>query len=407
MFRIEAVQAKRQSLHGGVHLAPPLSWQVIGYGLLGVLIITMTFLVLGSYARVETVVGKIVPDAGAAVITPTRNGIVTRLYVSEDDIVAIGTPLVDIRAEEVLLGGGTGPERIDAALADEDARLAAQQRSTNHTANVSRARYASQAAGLRNELVSLDGQLALQRRLIDVASAAFNRVKDIAGKGYITKRDLEDREQTMLSRQQQLAALEQTRAEKVATLAQTLHEMDEAIGTAHSATAGIAGARADIASRRYNVAAGRGYTLTAPIGGVVTAVTARLGQPVQPGISLLTVIPASAHLEAQLYVPTRAAGFLAKGQQVRLQIDAYPYQRYGAVMARITKISTAAVVQANEAGRGEPVYLVTAALTKPIISTPKERRPLQVDMTLTARIITERRSLAEWLFEPIMVTRQR
>lgn len=407
MFRIEAVQAQRQSLHGGVHLAPPLSWQIIGYGLLGVLVVTMTFLALGSYARVETVTGKIVPDAGSAVITPTRNGIVTRLYAREGDAVPAGAPLVDIRAEEVLLGGGTGPERVDAALADEDARLAAQQRSTDRTAGVSRERYAAQAAGLRNELTALDGQITLQRRLVEVANDGFNRIREVAAKGYITKRDLEDREQTMLSRQQQLAVLEQTRADKSATLAQTLRAMDEALGTAHSATAGIAGSRADIASRRYTVAAGRGYTLTAPIAGIATAVTARLGQPVQPGTSLLTVIPKGAHLEAQLYVPTRAAGFLAKGQPVRLQVDAYPFERFGAVTARITGISTAAIVQANATGQGEPVYLVTAALADPAVRAFGQRRPLQADMTLTARIITEKRSLAEWLFEPLMAVRQR
>lgn len=407
MFRIEAVQAQRQSLQGSVHLAPPLSWQIIGYGLLATLVAVVVFLALGSYARVETVTGKIVPDAGSAVITPTRNGIVTRLYAREGTAVGAGAPLLDIRAEEVLLGGGTGPERIDAALAEEDSRLAAQQRMTDSNAGIARSRYGAQAAGLRNELTALEGQISLQRRLVVVASDSFNRVKDVAAKGFITKRELEEREQTMLARQQQLAVLEQSRAEKSATLAQTLHAMDEATGTASSTNAGIAGSRADIASRRYNIQAGRGYTLTAPITGIATAVTARLGQPVQPGTSLMTIIPAGARLEAQLYVPTRAAGFLEKGQSVRLQVDAYPFERFGAVPARITGISTAAIVQANAAGQGELVYLVTAALDNSAIRAFGQRRPLQADMTLTARIITEQRSLAEWLFEPLLAIRRR
>lgn len=396
------LQAQRHSLNGSVNLAPPMSWQLIGYAMLGILITIFVFLSLGSYTRVETVTGKFVPDAGSAVITSTRNGIITHLYANEGDAVASGSPLVDIRAEEVLLGGGTGPARVDAALAEEDARLAAQQRSTDRTATLYRARYAAQAQGLRNELSSLDRQLDIQRRLIDLASTAFNRVRDVAAKGFISKHDLDDREQTLLSRQQQLSALEQNRADKAATLAQTLHEMDEALSTADSTNAGIAGSRADIASRRYTVAAGRGYTLTAPISGIATAVTARIGQSVQPSTSLLTVIPEKSRLVAQLYVPTRAAGFLAKRQQVRLQVDAYPFERFGTITGYITSISTAAILQTNNAGREEPVYLVTVSLSNSTIMTYAAKRELHVDMTLTAHIITERRSLARWLFEPLM-----
>ncbi len=57
MFRIEAVHAQRQSLQGYVHLAPPLSWQIIGYGLLVALVTAVVFLALGGVDKFEPVSG--------------------------------------------------------------------------------------------------------------------------------------------------------------------------------------------------------------------------------------------------------------------------------------------------------------------------------------------------------------
>ncbi|MFL6844306.1 MAG: HlyD family efflux transporter periplasmic adaptor subunit [Allosphingosinicella sp.] len=156
------------------------------------------------------------------------------------------------------------------------------------------------------------------------------------------------------------------------------------------------------------IAVGEGsYTLTAPCRGIVTAVAARPGQPAEPGQPLMVVVPDGATPRAELYVPTRAAGFLAAGQEVRLAVDAFPYQQFGTRTARIAAVSRVAVPRRLADGRSVPVYLVSADLDRPWVAAFGRRHGLLPGMTLTARIVTERQSLAEWLFEPLFAARGR
>lgn len=407
MFRSEALVAQQNRLHGDVSISLPVSWQLIGYGLLAMLIAATAFLFMGSYSRVETVAGQIEPDLGAAQIIPSRAGIVTRITVREGEQVPSASPLVSVRVEEIERAGSTGPGQVLTALGEQDAQLVAQVRSTMAGAGATRQRLAAQIAGVKAEMAALDQQIVSQHRLVEVAQGDYDRSQTIASKGFLSKRDLQTREETLLGRQQQLASLVQARADKQASLMEAARSIDEAGRSAQAAAAGIAGDRASVAQRRFDVEASRGYTLTAPIAGVVTAVTARIGQTAQINAPLMTIVPAGARLEAQLYVPTQAAGFLSVGQEVHLQVDAFPFTRFGSVSAVISRISSAAINRATVNGQSVPVYLVIASIQRPKIYAFGRFHHLQPDMTLTARIITEKRSLAEWLFEPILAVRAR
>ena len=139
----------------------------------------------------------------------------------------------------------------------------------------------------------------------------------------------------------------------------------------------------------------------------MTAITGRVGQAAAQGQPLMAVMPAGSRPRAELYVPTQAAGFLAVGQEVRLAVDAFPYQRFGTVTARIAQIASTAVPRATAEGGTIPVYLVTVELGAPFVTAFGRRQPLLPGMTLSARIVTERRSLFEWLFEPLFAVGQR
>jgi membrane fusion protein len=82
--------------------------------------------------------------------------------------------------------------------------------------------------------------------------------------------------------------------------------------------------------------------VTAPQDGLVTAFAFSVGQSVQAGTVLATVLPAGSALEAQLQVPSHAKASIERGQIVQLRIDAFPYQKYGLVAGQ------------GAAGRAEP-----------------------------------------------------
>lgn len=64
----------------------------------------------------------------------------------------------------------------------------------------------------------------------------------------------------------------------------------------------------------------------------------------------MTLVPASAALEARLYGPSSAIGFVRPGQQVLLRYDAYPHQKFGRYAGTVTSVSRTTVSQGELAG---------------------------------------------------------
>ena len=407
LFRKPALEHRADRLHGDVHLAVPMSWQLIGYLLLVALIAAIVFLCTASYARVEIATGVVVLDTGVAPIVPSRAGVVTAVNVREGQVVRAGEPLITIRAEEDLAHGATMPRQMLDALAEQDRRLASQSDLTLAAASAEQQRFAASIVGLTQEIASLDAQIESQRRLVEVAEEEFRAVQGVERRGFISRRDLENREQNLLTRRQQLAQLEQARAAKAANMAEARRSIAQSSATAQAQAAIVQSNRAQVAQQRSQALAAQGYTLTAPVAGIVTAMLARPGQPASTQQPLMTILPAGGRPRVELYVPTSAAGFLSIGQEVRISIDAFPQERFGTVTGRISEVSGTTIARQSAEGGVVPVYLVAVELPEPWITAFGRRQPLQPGMILAARIVTERRSIFEWLFEPLFAVQGR
>ncbi|WP_231741470.1 ABC transporter transmembrane domain-containing protein [Paucibacter sp. KCTC 42545] len=144
------------------------------------------------------------------------------------------------------------------------------------------------------------------------------------------------------------------------------------------------------------------------------------GQPVQAGQTLVNLIPETAQqgastLEAQLYAPSRTAGFVKPGQVVWLRYAAYPYQKFGMAEGEVQTISqTPIAAQDLPVGQGqalltaaqanEPLYRVSVKLKKQAITTYGNTQLLKAGMALDADVMQYRRTVWEWVFEPIFAT---
>jgi membrane fusion protein len=151
--------------------------------------------------------------------------------------------------------------------------------------------------------------------------------------------------------------------------------------------------------------------LRAPQSGTVSSVLAVVGQSVSAAAALATIVPQGAALQAELYAPSSAVGFVQTGQAVRLRYEAFPYQKFGqqsGYVLRISRVPLAAselaalAVVATQAGPPEPLFRITVAL-----DDPSTAMPLSAGMRLQADVLLERRRLVEWLFEPLLGWRSR
>jgi membrane fusion protein len=220
LFRSEAILYRGNRLSGDVAIAVPVPWQSIGFLIFGGVALGVLFLSLASYSRVETVTGTITPDTGVSSIVPTRAGIIASLAVRDGQNVLAGAALVTIRAEEDGAAAQSPAALVQSAIDRQDASLAAQSDAALAAAQAQGAQLAAQRSGLVAEMVQLQSQITTQIALIASAQKDLDRARSIADRGFISGRDLQVREETLLARQQGLSQIEQALAAKRAALAE-------------------------------------------------------------------------------------------------------------------------------------------------------------------------------------------
>ena len=153
-------------------------------------------------------------------------------------------------------------------------------------------------------------------------------------------------------------------------------------------------------SHRHTISANHSGTIT----GIQIIEGETLSQATAQSKPLLHILPEGSELVAELLLPTRSAGFIAKGQTSRLRFDAFPYQRFGFIEGEITRIDHA-LITPNEVqlpiAFQEPVYRLRAKLTKQQMQAYGQAFELKSGMLFEADIMLEQRTLIEWLLEPI------
>ena len=167
---------------------------------------------------------------------------------------------------------------------------------------------------------------------------------------------------------------------------------------------------AEVEGRLAEAAGRHAYQMRAPVAGRISALQARVGLAADPSIPQLAIVPVETALEAQLFVPARAIGFVAPGQRVRLSYEAFPFQRFGLHGGRVQTVSRTLLRPSELVGPvaiGDPSYRVTVALDRQDITAFGRSFPLGTDMTLKADIVFDHRSLLQWLLEPILSLRGR
>jgi membrane fusion protein len=407
LFRSEITSKYHNRLYGGVAVAVPVAWQSIGFLIFGGVAAGFLFLSLASYSRVETVTGIIIPDTGVSNIVPTRAGVIAALPVRDGQNVQAGAELATIRAEEDGAAARSPAALVEAAIARQDASLVAQSNAAQASAVAQVSQLLAQKSGLVAEISQLQSQIATQRALIASAQKDLDRARAIADRGFISGRDLQVREETLLARQQGLSQIEQSFAAKRAAVVENERSIGQIMAQARVQTASLSATRAQVAQQAASATGARSYVLRAPVAGRVTAMTARMGQAAIPQTPLMTIVPAGSVLRAELRVSSAAIGFVKPGQQVRLAIDAFPYQRFGTVTGKVLTVAASAVGAQGPNGSTVAVYPVTVALDKTRVTAFGRREMLVSGMSLTARIVTEKQTLLEWLFEPLYALQRR
>jgi membrane fusion protein len=410
LFRPEVVRRRAESGIGEVIEIVPLSHLAFASFFVLIVLIAAVYGALAGYSRKETVPGVIVPSRGVIRLVAPRIGIITEVRVTEGEIVAEDQMLFQVVVEETNVSGTGSDTAILNALREQRAIVEEQVgNETAHTQAETR-RLDSLILGLREQTDALTSQRRLQADRVAAAQAMLERVTPYARSGTVSKFELFNRQQAVLSESQNLAALNERLAGVASQLDQARLDLRKQPVLEADRLDTLRRSFSDIAQRAAEVEGRRRYIVRAPMAGRVTSVQARVGRTVDPRVPQMSIVPVDGQMEAELFVPARAIGFVQRGERVRLLYDAFPFQRFGAYGGTINSVAETMVLPTDIAepiSLKEPAYKVRVGLDRQSVDANGRLVPLQPDMTLAADIILERRRLIEWLFEPLLSARRR
>jgi len=380
-------------------------WAPITGFLAASIVTALVYASVAEYARKERVTGYLTPREGVARVSAPRSGIVTQLMVKHGDLVAAGDPLFVVDTSHGLAGGGTLDAAMRAGLERQVALLDEQIAAEQARFGTDQARLTARINGLLAELPSLETQRTLQVERASVTEARLKALGELRTKGFVSEAEYRAREEAWLSQRQSLAAIDQRITTLKAELAQARIDQDRAPLDSNDRLSRLTASQAELRQRLAEVDAQGGQLIRAPMAGRVTSLQAHVGQRLDPAKPVLTVVPEGATLLAELFVPSRAIGFVEVGQPVRLMYDAFPYQHFGTYGGVVEKVSqtmvtpqeVVATVPLTEAG-----YRVSVKLDRGTVDVEEKTVSVQTDMRLQAEIFLEDQTFIIWILDKLI-----
>ncbi len=345
---------------------------------------------------------------GTAQVFVPQQGTVTAIHVGEGQTVARDDVLLTIDTAR-LTGDGTDVNEVTLkGLSTQKLLLTNQIDAEERSTRTEKARLSAAISSGEAELTQLSSQIRLQEEQIQLAQDLVNSAAKMRAAGYLSAPELYKRQESLLESKQALSSLKQRYAARQTELRQTRSSLEQ-LPTEFARRIQPLRSELEEIGQRMTEAAGRSsYAIRAPVAGRIANIQATVGQVADPKRLQLNIMPLESPLQAVLYVPTRAVGFVRVGQKVRLLYEAFPYERFGTYSGRVVSVSKTILTEADVSAPlqiQEPSYKVIVALDRPDIDANGQRIPLQTGMLLRADILLEKRKLVALILDPILKIR--
>lgn len=401
-------------------------------------------IVWAAWARLDIVTvgeGQVVPAKRVQVVQNLEGGIVSEILVSAGDTVVRDQPLVRIddtrfkaqagegaargravsarvarlQAEtegrafalaRVLLDGADDPE-LRRLLAEEQAlferrrgalesalevqRQQVGQRRQELQEKQARERQLEQSLALVQQELSVTQPLLRQGAVSEVEVLRLQRqVSDLSGELAATR--------AALPRIQ--GAVRETEQAMREVVARFRAEAGRELQQARADQAALSASNAGLDDRVVRT------VVRAPEAGVVKQLKVNtVGAVVQPGETLLEIVPADDALVVEVRVSPADVAFIAPGQPATVKISAYDASIYGGFPGRVEDISADTLLPEPASERPEPYYRVRVRTEGRQPTGWSAPLPILPGMTAAVDIRTGDRTVLQYLLKPVIKTR--
>jgi len=407
LFRREAIEANRQQWLGEVRLVRPVSMSVLVVVLVAAAFVVGAWLVLGEYTRKAHVRGVLVPDRGWIRLVSPQLATVVERRATQGQTVRAGDVLFVLSLDQNA-GDGAAQQRVQRSLRARQDSLSETLEARSRLSRAQEIALTQRVAGLRREITQIDTETELQRQRLALSRQTLARLESLREERFASTAQINSKSEEVLALRAQLVALERQRSTLMRDVAALEGQLRELPLQERARAGELQRAAQALAQESAENDARHEMLIRAPQDGTLATVLAEPGQSVSSDVALASLVPADTRLQAHLYAPSSALGFIRPDQPVRLRVAAFPHQKFGHQAGLVHQVSSIPL-QAGELAAlplavkpDEPLYRVTVTLEHQYVLAYGREQPLAAGMQLDADVMLERRRLVEWLFAPVL-----
>jgi len=400
----------------------------------------LVWALVGRLDIVAVAEGKLVPASYLKIVQPAEQGIVKEILVQEGERVREGQAL--IRMDAALTGADA--KAIEAEFHDKrlalrriDAQLLGKAfgREKDDPADLARqveAQYAANVRAYENALAQERSVLEKSRNDLEAARAtkakleqvlphyveqerAFHKLsKDgFAGRIMATDKAREriEKEQDLRTQEFIIRSNAALIAQSEKRIAQITADYRRQLQTERVETANLyERARQELAKVQHRHGL---LELKAPADGTVKDLaTHTVGTVAAPGTILMTLVPRDEKMIAEVWVGNQDVGFVRPGQDVKLKLAPFQFQKYGMIEGTVKQVSADATEapSANTrsdalGGRDRPMgplsFRALVELRTQHLAADGRSYPVAPGMQVAAEIHLGTRSVMEYVLSPV------
>lgn len=382
----------RETTHAVLNKSSPFSRWIL-YAVILLVLVLLLWAYVGKIEQVTVGEGTVIPTSKVKIIQSLDGGIVVDIPVREGQVVKSGQLL--IRLDDTRYTADYRESYAQyMALEAIVARLTAEAyRYPKITFSADLLKNQPELAERETRLFQFRAQ-ALQQE-VDVlknserlATEEFNMYGALVDKGTVSRVDF-------LRAQRRVDELKTALLEKIDKFHENvwteLNDKKASLSTLHEKLASLE----DKMQRT---------SIYSPVNGAVKKLNiVTVGGTIQPGMSIMEIVPLEDRLMVQAKIKPADIAFIQVGQQATVRLAAYDYTVYGDLNGKVEYISADTVQQPKEGPTEEPpVYLVNIRTDRNYLGNEKHKLPIIPGMTATVHIITGSRTVLEYIMKPLI-----
>jgi membrane fusion protein len=404
IFRQQAIAALSKRMPGRPICVAPRPWLWLNALILLIVLCLAVFLSQASFTRKEVSRGWLLADRGTIRVSSRTPASVSRVFRKVGDPVKAGDPLITLTRDNRMSDGASRSETLLGHLFDETAEVETQMDALLQQLESQTSGLQPQLADVAKAAVALQSRRDEQQRRIDLNRQKLKQLDQAGLSGAVSEWDISQQREKLVTLSQALDAIDQEIAEQRRDQTRLRGEIASLSGEVQIRQSALRTRRLQLAQQIAEHEVQRQMTLTSPVNGVVASVSVHPGYPVVAHELLATVLPANSELVADIFVPSRAAGYIRVGQRVQLAYDAFPHQQYGTFGGHVEHI-VEHVLLPGEIPQTFPIreatYRVRVSIDESDIGAQFGAARLRPGMLLSADLLLETRSLLAWLLDPL------